>query len=106
DPGGAPDVAIADRLAHGVAVAAARQPADPLAVSVDGLATEEDDVACRHEASEQAGQGRGALRFEGLPASERQACLQFHEAAETRHERRVIGADFGAPGAIALFQAK
>ena len=102
----APDVSIADRLAHRVPVAAARQPADALAVSVDCLATQEDNVACRCEPREQTWQWRGALRFERRPASKRQARLQFDEMSEPRHKRGVIRADLGAPGAIALFEAK
>src|SRR5271165_1501488 len=53
DARGAPDVTVIDRFAEGMARAAARPPADPLAGAVDRLATREDDVARRRESGEQ-----------------------------------------------------
>src|SRR4029079_7532903 len=100
------DIAIADRTVDRVSVTAAREPADTLAVAIDGLAPQEHDRGIGGKRGEQPRQLDCSLSLECGAPPKRRARFQLHGPAETGDQRRVIGPDLYAPRAVALFQAQ
>ena len=88
-----------------MAIAAAGEPADAAAVAVDRLAAvQHHRGVVDGEAGEEAGELLRGLRFQRVAAEEGDVLAQLHREAEAGHQRRMVGADVGAPGAVALFE--
>ena len=105
DAGAVADVTVADIFCDRVTPTAAGQPADPLAVAVDRLAAQQHHRGVGDcEPGEQLVHAGFGLPGERLAAEERHVRFQLHRPAQPGFERRVIGADIGAPGAVAFLQ--
>src|SRR5262245_30802934 len=98
------DVAVRDRRADRVAVAAARHPADRTPIVQDRLAAEGNHRRVgQGEAGELARQPFGFLPDECLAADEI-TLVEPDAEAQPGLERRVLGRDLGAPVAVALLE--
>ena len=90
-----------------MAPAGAGEPAHARAVAVDRLAAEEGDGGVGdREAGEEARERARALGFEGVAAEEAGFRAELGGEAEAGDEGGVVGADLGAPGAVALLRRR
>src|SRR6185312_16539965 len=101
EPALAAHIAVADRMADRMTIAAARQPTDADAVPVDRLAAEqhgggvvdgEAGKKARQRCLRGFGQRRTTLKGDAAPP--------LHRPAEPCDERRMIGANIAPPGAV------
>ena len=90
-----------------VPVAGRRQPADPLAVTVDGFAAEQDRVGIFVGKDGQAlSKTLLALRQQRVPADEIAVRIEGDRESETGLIGRIVGAYVAAPKPIGLLQAQ
>src|SRR5262249_54851760 len=100
---GPADIAIADVLLDRIAPPRAGEPADLPPVAEDRSPPQQDDRRIGDGESDKALAERLAgLGNDSLAAEEGGVLPQLDRPAEARLQRRVVRADIGAPGAIAL----
>src|SRR5271166_3788235 len=98
-------VCVGDRVFDGVAVTAARDPAEDLAADPNRLVAEGDRARILEDQAPQPPRRLGgALRFERVAAEE--LALRLDAEAQPRLVGGLVGGDVGCPDAVALLQAQ
>ena len=96
-------VGVGDRGSDCVAVAAARHPADDIAVHPDGLGAERNRTSILED--EACGTlERRALASRRASSPDEVAFVELDGEVERRLVRRLVGGDVGAPEPVALFE--
>ena len=98
------DVGVRDRALDRVAVAAARHPAEDLAVHPHGLGAERNRARLVEDEAGESPLRRLFLRREERVAPEEVALVELDGEAEAGLERRLVRRDVGAPDAVALLE--
>lgn len=100
-------ITVADSFFDGVAPTRAGQPTDPLPVSKNGFATQQDDVRVVDREPDQPTIEPVRLAFDqGFAAEKVDLRAEFYRPPETCFVGRVVGRYVCSPGAIALFESK